>query len=55
MKNKKFWEILLSALAGLGLVTYTKDPFLSFFILICLVAIYKLIRALIFLQTKRDS
>lgn len=56
MKNKKFLEILISTLLGLGLVTYTKDPFLSIFIYICLVAVYKLIRALVFLQIKlRDS
>lgn len=47
MKNKKFLGSLLSMLLGLGLVTYTKDPFLSIFIYICLVAIYKLIEALI--------
>lgn len=47
MKNKKFLESLAGILLGLGLVTYTQDPFLSIFILICLVAIYKLIRALI--------
>lgn len=47
MKNKKFLGSLISILLGLGLVTYTKDPFLSIFILICLVAIYKLIEALI--------
>ncbi len=28
MKNKKFLGILISTLLGLGLVTYTKDPFL---------------------------
>ncbi|MDU5806444.1 MAG: hypothetical protein E6Z55_03120 [Peptoniphilus harei] len=47
MKNKKFLGSLISILLGLGLVTYTKDPFLSFFIYICLVAVYKLIEALI--------
>lgn len=56
MKNKNFLGSLISILLGLGLVTYTKDPFLSFFIYICLVAVYKLIEALIFLQIKsRDS
>lgn len=47
MKKKRFLGSLLSILLGLGLVTYTKDPFLSIFIYICLVAIYKLIDALI--------
>ncbi len=47
MKNKKFLGILISILLGLGLVTYTKDPFLSIFIYICLVAVYKLIGALV--------
>ena len=47
MKNKKFLGSLLSILLGLGLVTYTQDPFLTIFIYICLVAVYKLIRALV--------
>lgn len=47
MKDKKFLGILISILLGLGLVTYTKDPFLSIFIYICLVAVYKLIGALV--------
>lgn len=47
MKNKKFLSSLVGILLGIVLVTYTKDPFLSIFILICLVAIYKLIEALI--------
>ncbi|WP_277251405.1 hypothetical protein [Peptoniphilus vaginalis] len=51
MKNKKFLESLVSIFLGIVLVTYTKDPFLSIFILICLLAVYKLIGALV-LETK---
>ena len=47
MKDKKFLGSLISILLGLGLVTYTKDPFLSIFIYICLVAVYKFRGALV--------
>lgn len=43
MKNKKFLESLVSILLVIGLVTYTRDPFVSIFIMICLAAVYKLI------------
>lgn len=45
MKYKNIIEDLVCAGLGVILVTWTKDPFLSIFILLILLVIYKLIRA----------
>ncbi len=45
MKYKNIIEDLVCAALGVILVTWTKDPFLSIFILLILLVIYKLIRA----------
>ncbi|WP_154664284.1 hypothetical protein [Peptoniphilus phoceensis] len=45
MKYKDIIEDLVCTGLGVILVTWTKDPFLSIFILLILLVIYKLIRA----------
>ena len=45
MNYKKIIEELVCAALGVILVTWTKDPFLSIFIFLILIVLYKLIRA----------